>query len=213
MKKAIFALLLLSGTAMNTFSQKVNIVKFSPQHLAVNTFNLTWERASSSGSRTSLNISPFITFYDRLNYRNTKEKVAGAGIELGKKLYVSRVDSSSALKGFYASGSLSYGFYSADYQKDDDSSYINNSSYYGSYTAYTTSGRTYHEDIHRIGADVFIGYQFPVKKVFYIDAFLGAGMRYGISSKGDDSYYKYSLLDLGHSGIIPKAGIKIGLKI
>jgi hypothetical protein len=212
MKKAIFVLLLLSGAAMHAFSQKVNVVKISPQNLVMNTLNLTWERASSSGSKTSLNISPFVTFYDRINYNDVTEKLAGAGIELGKKLYISRVDSSSPLKGFYASASLSYGFYSADYQRGNDSSYISNN-YYGNYTVYTSSGRTYHEDIHRIGADIFIGYQFPIKKVFYVDAFFGAGMRYGISSKGDDSDYKYSLLDFGHSGIIPKAGIKIGLKI
>jgi hypothetical protein len=212
MKKIFFAIILLANITFASFSQVVNIYKISPQHLTVNTFSVSWERSASHFSRTSLNISPFVTYYDRQNFRNSSEKLVGAGLELGRRLYVSKVDSTSPLKGFYASGSLTYGYYSADYQRTDDSSYINNS-FGSSYIAYTSSGKKYHENIHKLGADVFIGYQFPIKKVFYIDAFFGAGMRYGISSLGDNSYYKASLIDIGHSGIIPKAGVKIGLKI
>jgi hypothetical protein len=211
MEKIFFTTLLLINIAFTSFSQVVNIYKISPQHLAVNTFSVTWERAASTLSRTSLNISPFITYYDR-RYRTNTEKVAGAGLELGRKLYVSKVDSASPLKGFYASGSLSYGYYSADYQRQDDSSYVYNSPYGGTYNSYTSSGKLYHENIHKIGADVFIGYQLPIKKVFYIDAFFGAGMRYGISSQGSKSYYQQSIIDFGHSGIIPKAGVKFGLR-
>jgi hypothetical protein len=212
MKKAFFVFSVLICSVLSSFSQVVNVLKISPQHLFVNTFSFTWER-SSSGSKTSLNISPFVTYYDRVNYREVFEKVAGAGLELGKKLYVSKTDSSVPLKGFYASGSLSYGYFSADYQRSDDSSYVVNNYYGGSYTSYTSSGRKYHEDIHRLGADIFIGYQLPIKKVFYLDALFGAGMRYAISSEGSNSYYRYTLIDIGHSGIIPKAVIKIGLKI
>ncbi|HXA01342.1 MAG TPA: hypothetical protein VNW99_05095 [Cytophagaceae bacterium] len=210
MKKIFFTILILTNLSFTSFSQVVNIYKISPQHLTVNTFSLTLERASYALSRTSLNISPFVTYYDRQNYLNTSEKVAGAGLELGKKIYVSKVDSASPLKGFYASGSLTYGYYSADYQKTNDSSYTNPFNYH--YLSYTSSGKNYHENIQKIGADVFIGYQFSIKKVFYIDAFFGAGMRYGISSLGDNSYYKASLIDIGHSGIIPKAGVKLGLR-
>jgi hypothetical protein len=178
----------------------------------VNTIHVTWERATSPLSKTSLNISPSFTYYDRVDYRGYSEKVSGGGLELGKKLYVSRIDSSAPMKGFYAAGSLSYGYYSADYQRSDDSSYIYNTGY-GNHTAYTSTGKFYHENIQRIGADVFIGFQFPIKKVFYIDTFFGAGMRYGISSQGRNSNYNYSIIDLAYSGIVPKAGIKIGLKL
>jgi hypothetical protein len=212
MKKIFLAVLLISAFTFTSFSQVVNIYKISPQHLTVNTFSVTWERAASPLSRTSLNISPFVTYYNS-RYRSNTEKVAGGGLELGRKIYVSKVDSTSPLKGFYASGSVSYGYFSADYQRQDDSSYVYTSPYGGaSYNSYTSSGRLYHENIQKLGADVFIGYQLPIKKVFYIDAFFGAGMRYSISSQGKNGYYQESITDIGYSGILPKAGIKLGLR-
>jgi hypothetical protein len=215
MKKIFFAVVLVTGLSLDSFSQVVNIYKISPQHLTVNTFSVTLERASSPYSKRSLIISPFITYYDRKNnVSKLSEKLAGAGIELGKKLYVSKIDSASPLIGFYASGSVTYGFYSADYQKNDSVVYNNNNYNYGynTYNGLTTSGRKYHEEIHKFGADVFVGYQVSIKNVFYIDTFFGAGMRYAISSMGDNGAYRTTLIDIGHSGIIPKAGIKLGLR-
>jgi hypothetical protein len=179
----------------------------------VNTFSITLEKASSSQSKVSLNISPFVTYYDKSSNGRDIDKVAGAGLEIGRKLYVSKLDSASPLMGFYGSASLSYGYYSANYQRDDDSAYINTTYYGSSYYSYTSSGKIYHETIHKLGGDVFIGYQFPLRNVFYIDMFFGAGMRYGISSEEKNSFYNSSVLDIGHSGITPKIGIKMGLKI
>jgi hypothetical protein len=64
-----------------------------------------------------------------------------------------------------------------------------------------------------LGADVAFGYQVSIRHVFYIDSFFGAGMRYAISSTGENTNYDdMGILGVGHSGIIPKAGIKFGLK-
>jgi hypothetical protein len=212
MKKIFFTILLTANLALDLFSQAVNIYKFSPQHLTVNTFSLSLERASSPMAKTSLNISPFVTYYDRMDFANVKEKLAGGGLELGRKMYVTKPDTGATLKGFYALGSVTYGYYVADYQRSDDSAFTSYSyTGYGGSLAYTSSGRFYHETIHKLGADVAIGYQVPYKKVFYVDMFFGAGMRYAISSQGDKSIYKNRFIDIGHSGIIPKAGIKFGL--
>jgi len=215
MKKIFFAVLLVSGLSLDSFSQVVNIYKISPQHLSVNTLMVTWERASSPYSKTSLNISPFVTYYERTSSPHVNEKLAGAGLELGRKIYVSKVDSASPLSGWYASGSLTFAYYAADYQKSNDSSiaYNPNNGYgYGYYNVNTSTGRYYHETIQKIGADIFIGYQVPFKNVFYLDFFFGAGMRYGISSEGDKTNYKDRLIDIAHSGIIPKIGVKFGLR-
>jgi hypothetical protein len=211
MKKIYFFIVCFSCIVFNSFCQVVNIVKLSPQHLLDNTFSLSLEKASSPLAKTSLNISPFVTYYDRNVSQNVQEKLVGMGLELGKKLYVSSPDSSAPLNGFYAMGSLTYGYYSGDYQKSNDSLYqYNNYGYY--YPTYTSTGKFYHENIHKLGADIAIGYQVSFKSVFYTDMFFGAGMRYAISSEGDHSNYKSSFLDIGHSGITPKAGIKFGLR-
>ena len=210
MKKILFAVSLLTSLSSDSFSQVVNIYKISPQHLVANTFSVSWERASSPFAKTSLNISPFVTYYDKKISANVSEKLAGAGLELGRKLYVS-IDSTSPLAGFYASGSIIYGYYHADYQKSDDSNaYVNSYGY--PYLTKISSGRFYNETIHKFGADIGVGYQILFKKLFYIDLFLGAGMRYGISSQGSNSIYNADFLGIAHSGIIPKAGIKLGLR-
>jgi hypothetical protein len=203
MQKLTFLILLCSGLFFNVQAQSpVNLIKIVPQSLPNNTLKISWEHGTSS--KASINVSPFITLYDRKN-----EKVWGAGIELAKKIYVSRMDSAAPLKGFYGAGSFSYAFYSTEYKRYDDSTFTG---IYGNPTR-TSSGRIYHETINQIGADLFLGYQFPIKKVLYIDVYLGGGLRYSFSSEGSNSYYKSGINDYAYIGVIPKAGVKIGLKI
>jgi hypothetical protein len=202
MKKSIYGLLFLCGLFYDGTAQSpVNIIKIVPQSFSKNTLKFSWEHSTSS--KASFNVSPFVALYDRRN-----EKVLGAGLDLAKKIYVSRMDSAAPLKGFYGAASICYAYYQTQYKKFDD----------------TTDGtavfpypplveRSVTEKIHQIGADLFLGYQFPVKKVLYVDVYLGGGLRYSFSSQGQNSNYKTGINDYGYIGVIPKAGIKIGLKI
>jgi hypothetical protein len=203
MKKSACLFLLSVGIIYSLQAQTpVNIIKIVPQSLPNNTLKISWEH--STKPKSSINISPFITLYDRKN-----EKIYGAGLDLAKKIYVSKMDSLSPLKGFYGAASISYAYYNTQYRKFDDSS-----SYGGLiYPAPLSTARKYNENIHQIGADLYLGYQFPIKKVLYVDIYLGGGLRYSFSSQGSDSYYSTGINDYAYTGIIPKAGIKIGLKI
>jgi hypothetical protein len=205
MKKLTFLLLFYFGLIYSAYTQApVNIIKIVPQSLPNNTLKISLEHAASSNSKASINISPFITLYDRKN-----EQVYGAGLELAKKIYVSKIDSASPLKGFYGAASISYAYYSTHYKRYDDST---TTSTFG-YQTSISSGRKYSETIHQVGADIYLGYQFPIKKVLYVDIYLGGGLRYSFSSQGSNSYYTNGINDYAYTGIIPKAGIKIGLKI
>lgn len=202
MKKLIYGLLLLCSLFYEGFAQPpVNIVKIVPQSLPKNTLKVSWEHGTSP--KASWNVSPFVTLYDRRN-----EKVLGAGLDLGKKIYVSRMDSAAPLKGFYGAASICYAYYHTQYKKYDDTTDGNAVFPYPPLVE-----RSVTEKIHQIGADLFLGYQFPIKKVLYIDVYLGGGLRYSFSSQGQNSNYKTGVNDYGYIGVIPKAGIKIGLKI
>jgi hypothetical protein len=212
MKKYLLIFFCFFSFYQSSFSQVIKIAKISPQHLLVNTFSVTVERASGPMAKSSIVISPFVTYFERKDLGNLKDKLAGAGLELGQKIYVLKPDSANPLTGFYAIASLSYGYYTAHYQRIDDSTFINNN-YGNSYYAHTSSGRFYDETIHKLGADVAFGYQVSISNVFYIDSFFGAGMRYAISSAGESTNYDdMGILGVGHSGIVPKAGVKFGLK-
>jgi hypothetical protein len=189
--------LFYSGSAQNS----VNIIKIIPQTLINNTLKFSWEHATSA--KTSLNVSPSISLYDRKN-----EKVFGAGIDVARKIYVSKMDSAAPLKGFYGAASVCYAFYTTEYTKYDDSTGV-----VYSYSNAAFTEHKYNEKIHQVGADLYLGYQFPIKDVLYIDIFLGGGLRYSFSSEEKNSYYKSGINDYAFTGIIPKAGIKIGLKI
>jgi hypothetical protein len=125
MKKYLLILFCFCSFCQSSFSQVIKIAKISPQHLLVNTFSVSIERASSPMAKSSIVISPFVTYSERKDIGNLKDKLAGAGLELGQKIYVLKPDSANPLTGFYAMASLTYGYYTARYQRIDDSIYVN----------------------------------------------------------------------------------------
>jgi hypothetical protein len=199
MKKLTFILLICSIS--NAWSQENGaILKLSPQHFLVNTMKIDFEIFNNP--KSSIIFSPSMAAFDQ-----DDEKVIGGGLELGKRFYVLNKDSLK-MNGFYAQVSLQYKYFDATYR---ETKYWSSSSYYYGYDSITYT--SYKETIHQLGGDFVFGYQVSVKNIFYIDLYFGGGMRMGISSRGDDTYYKSSLMDYAYNGIVPKTGVKLGLRI
>jgi hypothetical protein len=200
MKSQIISIIAALVISTNVIAQNFSVFKISPQHFLENSMKVEWEIGTSPTS--SFIVSPKITVYDQED-----EKVLGGGIEFGRRYYIFNKDSLK-LNGFYAQISLQYNYY--------DTKYTDRIFYYGSgyYNKPDSSiAKTYNESIHQIAGDFIFGYQVSVKNIFYVDMFLGGGMKMGISILGSDSYYRDSFLGYSYNGVVPKAGIKIGMKI
>jgi hypothetical protein len=182
----------------NSYSQDMfHVVKLSPQHFFASTMKIDFEIFKD---RRSYIISPSLTVIDR-----DDEKVLGAGIELGRRFYVSNKEIENP-QGFYGNIHLIYNYYNTDYTT---SFYTYNYNYYYPPQYYSES---FHERIHQGGLDFSLGYQVSFGDLFFLDMFFGGGMRMGISSRGKDSFYKFSIIDYAYNGVIPKSGIRLGLR-
>lgn len=202
MRIFITALMLLSSIGFAQ-AQRTHLLKLSPQHFAVNTFKVDWE--FSSGQNGSWVISPYITARDQYSDSTSwGDKVLGTGIGLNRKVYVAG-QTGEALTGLYGMFSGTYNFYKTKYN-DYDYTYSGPPNYV---TTYVYSQRN--QDIHSASLSFSIGYQFTIKKLVYVDTFLGGGIRYSNTSTNDDYYSSFA--DFAYSGIEPKFGVTVGLKL
>jgi hypothetical protein len=202
-KKLFIIIILTVIAAFSSFKvsaqENVNLFKLSPFHFFISTMKIEWEH--STGKKSSVIISPRMTALDQ-----DDEKVLGGGLELGRKFYLPGKDTLK-LNGFYAQLSFSYNYFSCEYSK---SFKVAHSNYYWDDSTYYIH---YKEQIRQAGGDFIFGHQFSFSNTFYVDMYFEVGMRMSVSSRGKDSEYRSSILDFGYSGVVPKTGIKVGLRI
>ncbi len=70
-----------------------------------------------------------------------------------------------------------------------------------------------HTRIYKFGGNLMLGYQALISEVFYIDTYIGTGIRFSYDNriKGLHGYYNDGWLDLGYSGTLIVGGIRFGV--
>ena len=68
-------------------------------------------------------------------------------------------------------------------------------------------------NIFKFGGNFVFGLQTVINDFFYLDAYLGTGIRLSVDNKtsGLHDYYTDGWLDLGYSGTLLVAGIRMGI--
>lgn len=87
------------------------------------------------------------------------------------------------------------------------------------YRYLSTSYLEYSETVEReasfntAGFDIMFGYQFRLVEQLFMDLYLGWGFRYSIQdSEEPEEYWSDAFLDLGYSGFLPVAGLRLGFE-
>ena len=130
----------------------------------------------------------------------------GFGMGIGRKTFLSK---ESVSKGFYLYYSATYKFFDIDgnnyiwfeypgedgfpYQRMDDIEYT--------------------MQIHSMGANATLGYQYQVFSALYIDLYIGFGVKYSYHYSPDHVTVKYNrgINDFGYTGTHVVGGIRIGI--
>jgi hypothetical protein len=204
--KTLLIILFFCSLTTDLYCQKnPALLKISPQHFIVSTLKFELEKGLSD--KSSIGLAPFATVFDQ-----SDESVYGGGLELRKKFYVYGGDSALPLTGFYAGVSANYGYFNAKYSYSDRDPSFCGYDQFGNYTCnYPLIENK--ETIHQFGMDAEFGYQVSIKGIFYLDTFLGGGVRYGHSSIGRETNYSFSILEYAFKGVIPKIGLRLGLRL
>jgi len=179
------------------------IISFTPQYMI--------KRGLMMNIDTKLNnnkwfqISPQIYLANNENYNggDNYNELIGFGIDFHRKIIVNNIPKMLTFKGIselgiYLSYGPSYNFFYLNYFDDDE-----------------YNSAQYHTNIHKLGGDVMIGYQFFIKKILSIDIYTGLGIRYSfIESEGEqESLFSDSYIGFGYTGNLMLLGIRFGLSL
>jgi hypothetical protein len=205
MGKFIPMLVLLSTNLVAQNADPRYVFKMSPQHLALNILKIGFERINKQRTRS-------LSFYlnGALNDKQTNPEYyypsfpySGVGAEIQTRKYLNTLTSQQSKKGnafmqsVYLAGFLHGGAYRwTDY-------YLIN------------SVRPRHFD-KSIAVGFAIGLQRTLWEVVVIDAYAGAGMQKGWSDASLEHLIRYSYKNntfqgAGYTGVLPKAGLQIGI--
>jgi hypothetical protein len=200
MKKLLLLLITFSVTFSITLGQdeepRKNIYSFVPQYLINRGIRIDIEKQLSE--RHFLQICPqfYLSERDDDNFLNNKNQftyLVGGGLSLYDKIFAS---GSYKDYGLYFSYGLSYNYFYIEYIDDSNQSEI---SAYG--------------NIHKIGADLILGYQFFVRDLVSIDIYTGVGTR--VSSMdadgADTDRFNTGFFGYNYTGNLLVLGLRLGV--
>lgn len=194
MKKILF-ITIMSLLAVVAFGQEEEkalkpettmAVSFMPQYLIVGGMRMDFDMQVAP--KGWLTLAPVFYYVDN-TYMWDPETTSytGVGAVVNYRYFPSG-------KGIYASVGANYRYLNAEYTKYNVST-INEAKF------------------NTLGFDLAIGYQFLLVDQFFMDLYLGWGFRYSMEdSDEEDSYWSDALLDLGYSGFLPVAGVRLGFE-
>ena len=151
-------------------------------------------------------VSPLI-FYDDGNIGYSDyEEMFGVGLELQHRIYLHKNDPQP--RGAYFGYGTVFNYYSVE--SNGYQSYLfdeNGNDYIGlEYGPVNTN-------IFKFGGNFVFGLQTVINDFFYLDAYIGTGIRLSVDNKtsGLHKYYTDSWLDLGYSGTLLVGGLRLGI--
>ena len=186
-------------TAAKTFN-----VGFVPQYSITDGFRFDLDFRLNDKNQW-LVVAPQVYINTGSNWDYDINSLTGFGLEAQHRIYIKNTPFP---KGFYLAYGSVFNYFSV---KDDG--YV--------YESYLEDGATYHElnedemttRIYKVGGNLIVGVQFLVADFFYIDTYLGTGMRFSFDdkSRGLHDYYNDWWGDIGYSGSLLVGGVRFGL--
>jgi hypothetical protein len=200
MKNLLLLLITISVTFSITLGQdeepRKNIYSFVPQYLINRGIRIDIEKQLSE--RHFLQICPqfYLSERDDDNFINTRNQftyLVGGGLGLYDKIFAS---GSYKDYGLYFSYGLSYNYFYIEYIDDSNQSEI---SAYG--------------NIHKIGADLILGYQFFVRDLVSIDIYTGVGTRVSSmnANDADTDRFNTGFFGYNYTGNLLVLGLRLGV--
>lgn len=190
--KLVLAILLFSVLAI---AQDVNVpldtgtkyaFSFSPQYVITGGMRIDLDvKLSEKGWLT---IAPIFYYMDdTYMYEPESTSYTGIGVFLNYRYFPTG-------NGMYAGLGLNYKHLNTDY-------FV-----YNETTEENAKFDTY-------GFDITLGYQFRLVEQLFMDLYLGWGFRYSLQETvEEDAYWSNAFLDLGYSGFLPVAGLRLGFE-
>jgi len=195
--------------------RKPNVIKISPLHLFDNQFQLTGEFFKKSDYKSSFVVSGNFIYAD-----NDRVSDQGFALDLQRRIYPRSFSSDStpfyrnSAGGFYLGLGMQLGY--NEYRDKSISRIVNKQGYPYDYFSEKLNVHTQNKWAQPY---VVLGYQVIVWDALYIDFFVGGGLKMNFVSKSapdaslnmDDYYTDPDIASRYYKGIIPKAGITMGV--
>jgi len=157
---------------------------------------------SDGSSSSSLNPS------DQYEYNpHSYEKMLGYGLGISRKIFITK----NSYKGLYASLGINYKYFAI---KGDNFNYVEITGDDG-LVYYEMQDINYTVNINSYNGYAIIGQQFNPFSKFYIDLFLGFGIKYSTHSSPENVVIKYNRgnIDYGYSGTQLIGGVRLGVAV
>lgn len=222
MKKLIYIFAILSIFTGKIVAQETDrdhvILSFNPQYLFTNAIRLDIDFRTKNSSSWWI-ISPyfytdgsnesFLNRGDDDNYNPRKyESMYGLGLGVAKRIYLRP---KSTADGFYATAGITYKYLII---KGDNFTYVENTGDDG-LNYYEMQDLEYSININSYSGYVIIGHQFNPFTKFYIDLYIGFGIKYSTHNSPENAVVKYNRgsIDYGYSGTQFLGGVRLGVTL
>lgn len=215
MKKILLILSILCFFTIEIYSQEkatfpeqkqsMNAIGFTPQYALINGLKFEYDRRISQKSNHWIIISPHVYIAQNSSISYSFKSLFGFGLDVKHKVFLQK--SSNLPKGLY----FQYGPAVQRFTIDDDEiiseKYIQNGIEY-----YKPIRKSVRNNLTKISGNINVGYQFLMQNRFYIDFYLGSGIRVSFDDKnnGYTPLYNDSWLGYGYSGILLDGGMRLG---
>ncbi len=212
----VFIGILICNISMAQENDTETVVAFIvPQYLITNAIRVDVDFRKSESNKWWV-ISPYYysdgSDYSILNRSNSDfnqnkyESMYGVGIGVARKMFLK---SDETAKGFYATVGLTYKYISI---QGDNFTYMETTGDDG-LTYYQMADLMYTININSYSGSVIIGHQFNPLPKFYIDMFIGFGLKYSTHDSPEKVAITYNRgsIDYGYSGTQFIGGIRLGV--
>ncbi len=133
-----------------------------------------------------------------LDIREPLTQLKGGGLDINYKRFV------NPQRSFYVAGGLSYAKFDIEYWGREWYDYVEDGLDYHEYRL------CYHDqNIDRIGINTYFGYQFPKRRAFLLDMFIGVAYRYSFYNKSGYEFDE-TMISYGRRGLVFLTGVRIG---
>lgn len=190
-----------SETAENQRSFKLGIV---PQYAITNGTRIDLD-FQLKNPKHWLVVAPQIYINNQSNFDWDYNSLFGAGFEIQHKIFLTNQYSKRSV--YVAYGPV-FNFFSVE---DDGLIAQNFNENGGNYIGLTSDEIT--TNIYKFGGNLIFGLQFTISERFYVDPYIGTGIRFSFDNKttGLHNYYNEWWADLGYSGTLMVGGMRFGV--
>lgn len=213
----VLTLIVCTAKAQNESNEKL-ILSINPQYLFTNAIRLDFD-LNLNGDKSWWVISPYFysddsqeSFLNRGSeddYNSRKyESMYGIGLGVARKIYLLKQDHA---EGLYALAGVTYRYFSI---QGDNYTFVENTGTDG-LSYYELEDLEYNININSYNGYIIIGNQFNPFSKFYIDLYIGFGIKYSSHSSPEGVVIEYDRgsIDYGYSGTQFLGGFRFGVAL